>query len=248
MYKCVEDKCLIQIANCESDVVCSGCLEEKYETPEYCYSNALFAAVVDCSVCKCTERMNDPFCQAGPPEEPNEDKLKKCTAAETIAGTKAVMSFSQCSDIGQLRELITEFDNDNFGALDVFETCAHSYADDYNHGGRTALSCLKILYDAMSNPIVNDKPNAPKEAIMALASHLYNDGESFCDCAKKSSEDCPLCPAFMNFKTLLYEAMDACISLDAIDCDSWNEFWKPCQTNLGNEFGASDFSSQDQCK
>ena len=158
------------------------------------------------------------------------------------------MDFSKCSNMDQMSELVTKFDNENFGALDSFETCAHSFADDENHGGHTALGCLKILHNAITNPIVKDNPDAPKEAIMALAEHIYTDGENFCDCAKKSSEDCPLCPSFMNFKTLLYEAMDACKALDEIDCDSWNEYWRPCQDNLNEKFGKTDFSTHEQCK
>lgn len=59
---------------------------------------------------------------------------------------------------------------------------------------------------------------------------------------------CPMCPSFQKFKTLLFEAMDACKALDEIDCDAWAEFWQPCKSNLQAQFGSSDFSSKDQCE
>jgi hypothetical protein len=52
----------------------------------------------------------------------------------------------------------------------------------------------------------------------------------------------------MSFKTILYESIDACQSLDAIDCDSWKEFWKPCKDNLEREYLSSDFSDKKQCE
>jgi hypothetical protein len=210
--------------------------------------------MIDCSVCACTEIKNGEYCAKKPsdtnypPYKRDKDLVKQCTSAETKAGAKAVMDFSRCSEIDQMVELITEFDQENFGMLDSFETCAHSFADEDNHGGRTALGCMQILYNAMTHPTVADKPDAPKEAISALARHIYNEGETFCDCAKSASEDCPLCPSFQKFKTLLYESMDACKALDEIDCDSWNEFWKPCKDNLERNFEIPDFSSNDQCK
>jgi hypothetical protein len=115
---------------------------------------------------------------------------------------------------------------------------------------------MKILYNAMTNPTANvnkdddgDDPDAPLEAISALATDLYQNGEAFCDCTKMASDNCPLCPSFMSFKTLLYESLDACEALDQIDCDAWSEFWKPCKDNLEVEFnGKSDFKSSEQCK
>jgi hypothetical protein len=51
----------------------------------------------------------------------------------------------------------------------------------------------------------------------------------------------------MNFKTLLYESMDACQSLDEIDCDAWKEFFPKCRENLQRAKGSVDFSKPDQC-
>ena len=165
-----------------------------------------------------------------------------------MKGTKAVMDFSKCSKMDEIGVMVTDFDQSNFGQLDQFEMCAHSFADDANHGGHTALSCMKILYNAMTIPVSDSNGrDPPKEAIMSLARDLYQNGEAFCDCAKNASEDCPLCPSFMNFKSLLYESLDACTALDQIDCDSWAEFWKPCRDNVQAEFGTVDLGVQGQC-
>jgi hypothetical protein len=158
------------------------------------------------------------------------------------------MEFSQCSKMDDIGVMVTNFDQSNFGQLDQFETCAHSFNDEANHGGHTALSCMQILYNAMTIPVSDENDrDPPKEAIMSLAKDLYQNGEGFCDCAKKASENCPLCPSFMNFKSLLYESLDACTALDQIDCDSWAEFWKPCQDNVEAEFGSADLDVRDQC-
>jgi hypothetical protein len=55
----------------------------------------------------------------------------------------SILDFSKCSNIDQVSILITDFDQNNFGQLDAFETCAHSFRDDDNHGGHTALGCMK---------------------------------------------------------------------------------------------------------
>lgn len=165
-----------------------------------------------------------------------------------MKGAKAVMDFSQCSNMDDIAVMVTDYDQSNFGQLDQFETCAHSFADEENHGGHTALSCMQILHNAMTTPMSNtNNKNPPSEAIMSLARDIYQNGEAFCDCAKKASDDCPLCPSFMNFKSLLYESLDACTALDQIDCDSWAEFWKPCRDNVETEFGGADFKMREQC-
>jgi hypothetical protein len=170
-----------------------------------------------------------------------------CLLPASLYFKRSIMDFSKCSDMDEVGILISDFDQNNFGQLDAFETCAHSFRDEANHGGHTALGCMQILKSAITNPIVNGNDDAPKEAISALAKSLYDHGESFCDCAKKASDACPLCPSFMSFKTILYESIDACQSLDAIDCDSWNEYWKDCRDNLQREYQTSDFSGKEQC-
>jgi hypothetical protein len=158
------------------------------------------------------------------------------------------MEFSNCSNLDELAILVSDFNQNNFGQLDTFETCAHSFRDEANHGGHTAMGCMNILKNAITNPIIDSNSDAPKEAISALAKSLYDHGQSFCDCARNASDACPLCPSFVSFKTILYESIDACQSLDAIDCDSWKEFWKPCQDKMMEHFGSFDFSSKDQCE
>ena len=66
--------------------------------------------------------------------------------------------------------------------------------------------------------------------------------------SSKSSADCPMCPSFMRFKTLLYESLDACKALDEIDCDAWSEFYPKCKTNLETQFQQVDFRNKAQCK
>jgi hypothetical protein len=183
-----------------------------------------------------------------PSKDNDNSKPDACTPKETMAGSKAVIAFSKCANVDELGSMITDFDQNNFGQLDAFETCAHSFTDEDNHGGHTALGCMKILHNAMTNPIVKDNSDAPKEAISALATDLYQNAESFCSCANSASAQCPLCPSFMSFKTLLFESLDACQALDEIDCDAWSEFWKPCKDNLESEFSKSNFKSKDQCK
>jgi hypothetical protein len=141
-------------------------------------------------------------------------------------GAKAVVDYSNCANLDEIGVMITDFDQSNFGQLDQFEMCAHSFHDEENHG------CMQILYNAMTNPTVKENSDAPLEAISALATDLYQNAESICDCTKQASNDCPLCPSFMSFKTLLYESLDACESLDQIDCDACSEFWKPCKDNM----------------
>jgi len=256
LYSCIEDKCVIQLGACNDDDACTVCFAE--DAPDFCYGIDTFVSVIDCTMCSCTEKEGSEFCtkKSGPgqviPPQPNDDgegnDIKQCSPKETIAGTSAIMDYSSCTDLDSVSLLISNFDQNNFGQLDSFETCAHSYRDESDHGGRTALSCMQILKNTMDNPTVEDNKNAPKQAISALATNLYNHAGSFCDCSKKASDACPLCPSFFNFKTILYESIDACQSLDAIDCDSWNEFWKPCKANLEKEFQSSELNENDQCE
>ena len=107
-------------------------------------------SVIDCTVCSCTDKAESEFCstKSGPgqviPSTPtdNENKkvIKECTPKETRMGTAAIMDYSSCANLDSVSLLVTEFDQNNFGQLDAFETCAHSFKDEENHGGRTALS------------------------------------------------------------------------------------------------------------
>jgi len=254
LYDCIEKKCVVQLGACQDDAECDKCFSKDEEPGSYCYGIDAFMAVVDCTLCSCTDNTEREYCtgksgpgQVIPPTPKGGDKniVKQCTPRETIDGTSAIMDYSSCSNLDSVSLLITEFDQNNFGQLDSFEMCAHQFKDGANQ--RTALSCMQILKDTITNP-TTDK-NAPGEAISALAKDLYDNAGDFCDCTKKASDACPLCPSFMNFKTILYESIDACESLDAIDCDAWNEFWEPCSDKLKTEYpNWSDFTNPLVCE
>jgi hypothetical protein len=107
---------------------------------------------------------------------------------------------------------------------------------------------LRILYNAAQMDDINpaDNPDTPLEAIAALADLLYNQPESFCQCTEDTNADTPLCPSFHNFKTLMFETLDACTSLDEIDCDAWAEFFPPCQTNFQAKYSSTGFSTNNE--
>lgn len=251
MVKCIDEKCMLQSTACRSDKSCMKCFNE--DVPDYCFSIDTFLAVTDCAMCKCSDMNDSSFCneKQGPgiiiPTPKNGGKEMaplQCTPAETLAGSAALLNFSQCMDYDKNPIMMTKFDSNNFGDLDTFEACAHAFRNKTDRGGHTALGCLQILVDAIDE---KEKDGEPTEVISQLANLLYRNGESFCDCAKTASTDCPLCPSFYNFKTLLYESLDACSALDDIDCDAWNEFQEPCKVNLMAKFGSVDFTKKDQC-
>lgn len=253
LYTCIQEKCLIQVGVCMAEETCAPCFAE--DSPDYCFANDSFTAVIDCGLCKCTDTWGD-FCatkKASPgaviPSNTDEPDKKPCTSAETLQGSNAVLKFSSCTNFDEVAMMVTDFDQNNFGDLDTFEACAHSYNNDPGHGGKTAMFCMKILYDAIkANASDDDDFTSPKEAISALASLVYNNAQEFCECANDASELCPLCPSFIHFKTLLYESLDACKSLDEIDCAAWSEFYPKCKTNLETAFDRVDFKSKSQCK
>ena len=255
MVNCMQKTCVIQVGACGEDPTCKLCFGQ--DIPEFCFANDKFNAIIDCGVCRCSGEPAETsgFCQkkttpgavVPPPTGPGTPSTRPCSAAETLQGSSAVMIFSRCSNFDEVSVMITDFDENNFGALDTFEACAHSYQDEPLHGGKTALGCMQILTNAMKDPAASDS-DAPKEAIAALAGLVYHNAEDFCECASKASAECPLCPSFKSFKTLLYETLDACKALDEIDCDAWNEFYTPCKNNLVQMFGSVDFSNPAQCK
>ena len=253
IYKCIEKSCVIQVGVCEKDPNCVDCLAE--EVDEHCYSIASFNAVLDCTMCQCTDKKGTDFCinKASPgiviPGKGKEQKSQECTPGEILKGGTAVMEFTKCTDFDTIGVMVTDFDQNNFGDLDLFEACAHGFADKTDHGGKTALECLQILVDAKNGNMQDEssgKVNA--DTVSALARFVYDDGESFCDCSKRASEACPLCPSFKHFKTLLYESLDACMALDEIDCPAWSEFYEGCKTKIEDAFGAIDFNGKpEQC-
>jgi hypothetical protein len=258
MTKCIEDKCLIQLSECQNDPSCQKCFVENI--PEFCFSINSFLAVNDCAMCKCTVNENSPqdlsdYCREKQapgviiPTPKNGVKPAQpvpCTPAETLAGATSLLSFSKCMDFDKNPLMMTDFDSNNFGRLDTFEACAHAYASKADHAGHTAQGCMQILVDTIN---VDKKDGEPTEVIAQLAKLLYADGLNFCDCSKTASNNAPLCPSFYNFKTILYESIDACTALDEIDCDAWDEFQKPCQLNIKSKYGSIDFArnNREQC-
>eukprot|EP00804_Cyclotella_cryptica_P012710 CCRYP_016294-RA/>CCRYP_016294-RA protein AED:0.23 eAED:0.24 QI:0/0/0/1/0/0/3/0/636 len=257
MEACIEQKCLIQAGSCTQDQSCVNCMTE--DTPEYCFANENFNALIDCSMCSCTENRPS-YCDAkssssssssigGSSAASHEGNIKPAAGKQTIKGTQSLIKFSECADVDQMMAMVTQFDNDNFGMLDLFEDCAHSYENDPLHGGKNALDCMKILHNIILDDDNNEKTGMAKVsmAISTLAHHLYNDAESFCNCAADTNKEAPTCNSFVNFKTLLFESVDACRSLDAIDCAAWEEFYTPCKKNLMQMFEKIDFDNQEQC-
>lgn len=252
-FKCIDQKCIIQAEACRKNDACLQCFQE--DIVEYCFTLETFMAVTDCAMCSCSDSTFDvsEFCEdkSAPgiiPIKPSNGgqsvEPKQCTPAEILNGSSSLMEFMQCMHNSKEAILVDDFDENNFGDLDQFEACAHGYADEKDHGGRTALSCLNILVRAIDEEV---RPGEPTAAISQIASLLYNEGGVFCDCSKHASDSCPLCPAFYNFKTLLYESLDACKALDEIDCDAWNEFQKPCKANIITKFGSISLDNKDQC-
>jgi len=244
MIQCIEKSCPIQLAACVGDDACNTCYEAEDITPQYCFGMDTFNDLVDCALCGCTEESKMDFCMDG-----DEDADGTCSPSQTLAGGTAIIEFGQCTQFDEIAMLMIEFDDNHFGDLDMFEACAHAYANDNNHDGRTAMSCMRILVNAIDGATQATKVDPIiTEAVSSLASLLYHNGENFCDCAEKANDECPICPSFHNFKTLLYESVDACLSLDQIDCAAWSEFAIPCRTKLVSQYNNVNFEDQKQCQ
>lgn len=274
MANCIGEKCIIQLGMCENDAVCNSCITDT--VPAYCLASDLYNALGFCTECNCLDLENDEdneekekFCQqksrekhdneddgsgsgngGNHPDNPDSDTSKRvraCSFDEFATGSSAVIQYSECSEIDTLSALLTNFDPDNFGMLDAFENCASEYTK--STYGKSALDCMRILDNAVVNPSKGKDSNkdVPVAAISALANDLLHDGENFCECSTKASEAAPVCQDFMHFKTLLYESLDGCRALDAIDCDAWAEFYVPCKANLIDKFKKVDFRKKAQC-
>lgn len=184
-----------------------------------------------------------------------------CSPEQTMKGTYSLVQFSGCALVDEMMVMVTDFDNDNFGMMDLFEDCAHTYDEQPLHGGKSALDCMKILHNLIVDDNGDEKdasstaknakgetlPENIGKAISSLASNLYHNAEAFCECAANANKETPVCNSFVNFKTLLFEAVDACKSLDAIDCAAWEEFYTPCKKNLVQMYGSVDFDNKQQC-
>lgn len=259
LLSCIADKCMIQLGICKEDANCLPCLTD--ETPEYCRTNDNYNNLVDCTLCSCVSKkpdycatkksgMVDPGDKVDPGNPADEMKPDKkdsntgeCNSDQTLSGSSAVLKYSTCTDISQTTALVSDWNEDNFGPLDEFEACAHSYKNDYAHGGKKALECMRILQSIATEPDTN-----LREDISALANSLYSDPEHFCDCTAEANKLCPSCNSFNHFKTLLHETLDACMALDEIDCASWEEFYQPCRQNIFDQFGIMvNFNNKAQC-
>jgi len=252
MSECIESKCVIQLDTCQNDRACNLCMDE--DAPAYCYGNSNFNALITCTLCNCMEEGKEGgnvYCQDMPRDgskaEPSSTgQMPQCNAFQVRNGVSAVLEFHECSGISSDAELETNFDNEKFGMLDAFESCATTYRTEDFHGGKKALDCMRILEQAIEEPTKND--DEPSEVISDLAVHLYENGVDFCDCSVLTSRACPVCKDFVHFKTLLFESVDACRALDDIDCDAWAEFHADCEGNLDEKYGLNSyFKTAEQC-
>ena len=290
LESCLEQKYMIQVGACANDAACSVCMQE--DTPQFCYADDNFNALIDCSMCSCTAS-RPAYCDAkqsgtasnsasakavdtGSTKETHEGtpngaaiaegkadedyKGAMCNPKSTMLGTQALEEFSQCADMDKMMAMITEFNNKKFGQLDLFEDCATTYQRMPMHGGKKAMDCMKILSDIIIEEDGDDETLRVRVregdkvisehvamAISTLAKHLYHDAEEFCVCATSANSKAPSCNSFVHFKTLLFEATDACRSLDIIDCAAWEEFYIPCRQNLVQMFSAVNFKNSEQC-
>lgn len=140
LYTCIENKCPIQVGACTRDLTCSHCLEE--EKQDYCYGSQTFVALVDCTMCQCTDRKGSDYCasklspgKTGTDTNNNDrnnngrmpdGSPRPCSSAETMKGSEAVLTFGSCTKFDQVEMLVTDYDQNHFGKLDNFESCAHS--------------------------------------------------------------------------------------------------------------------------
>jgi len=235
---CLETSCVIQLGICKKDEQgCLPCLIDD-DPPSFCYTNDNYNALVDCSICNCSDEKPD-YCTdngAG-----NKDSYQSCTSPQTLAGASAIFEYSKCSNIDGVEAMIADWDDNHFGALDKFEECSHTFATQYANGGKTALDCLRILKSTIDS-------TSEKKAVVDIANDLYTNGEGFCNCASESHKKTPPCKDFMHFKVLLWESLDACVALDEIDCSAWSEFYEPCKRKMLDKFSNTNFSNQEQCQ
>jgi hypothetical protein len=233
--QCMMSHCAIQYADCVSDFMnCLPCLSDY--TQSYCVTNGKFEALTRCEQCYCVEGMES-SCDGdgdggggGPPT---------CSGTQIGLGGQAVVEWQTCTGIGDAANLITDWNEDNFGSLDQFERCSHQYTNDANHGGHKAEDCMQILFDS-----ANSKNS---DIITDIASELYWKPGKMCGCSSDAWTGVPTCNTFSRFKVLVHETLDACNSLDEIDCDAWKEFSDKCQVNVMQEYGVIDFYKRKQC-
>jgi len=233
--RCIADHCSIQSAACVADTTGCGLCIAGSDSPwlSFCSTNAKFSALTKCEQCYCVEGMED-SCDG-------QSGGNTCSGMEIIGGGQAVALWQDCTDIGGANNLFEEWDENNFGKLDDFEACAHAYHDDAStHGGHKASDCMQILLDTAKSDI-KDMPNA-------IAAELYTNPSGMCDCSSDAWTSLPNCDTFSNYKTLIHETLDACTSLDWIDCDAWAEFSTTCEVTMKQVFNNNiDFFKTKQC-
>ena len=169
----------------------------------------------------------------------------QCGSTESSKCTEALRSFTHCSGLDQIELLVTSFDD--FGNLDVFEECVHTFNNHLNDpSGTSALHCMDVLKDTISNP--NGGDVVVNQIVSDVAQQIFYSAPNYCSCASIASRECPGCGMFSSFHTVLDKSAGLCDALDDIDCAAWAEFARPCQSNLEKEFGGTvDFTNDEQC-
>jgi hypothetical protein len=237
LEKCLEETCVIQLGVCKNDQQgCLPCLVND-DPPGFCYTSDNYNALVDCSICHCADEKPEYCIDNG---ANNNDSYQACTSPQTLAGASAIFDYSKCSNIDGVEAMMADWDDNHFGALDRFEECSHTFANQYANGGKTAMDCMRILKSILDS--TSEKP-----AVINIANDLYKTGEDFCNCASASHKKTPPCKDFLHFKVLLWESLDACVALDEIDCSAWSEFYDPCKSKMLDKFTSINFENREQC-
>jgi hypothetical protein len=151
MFNCIESKCLIQANACSQDSVCKKCFQD--DPQDYCFGNDVFNALVDCSICKCSQGQTSDFCSnkgkefvpASGGSGSASGTKRACSPAETVSGGSSVIAFSKCIDFEQVTMLIPDYDTNNFGPLDKFEACVRDEVTDMFDSGYRSVSGLTDL-------------------------------------------------------------------------------------------------------
>lgn len=250
MLQCIEKECSIQVTECTNNTVCSNCYQDKIQNS--CYTNDIFISLSDCTLCKCSEHNNIPYCATKIIDEfTNNGVINKpiiCSSKEKILGNDAIIKYStKCTNFTNMDIFLTQFDTKHFGLLNQFELCVYNYEKYNKYNNVSAYDCMYLLIDAITNINDHDEKD-PVYVINKIASSLYNNGKEFCDCTEIVYTETPSCPTFINFNTLIVESLDACDSLDAIECDAWSEFLLLCYPNVHKQFNnVINFTSKEQC-
>jgi hypothetical protein len=100
---------------------------------------------------------------------------------------------------------------------------------------------MQILADAA-------KDGGGDGIVSQISAQLYTDPQGFWDCTSASFQSTPHCSSFNSYNAFIHEGIDACNSLDEIDCATWSQYSNECKNNLQAEFGTINFEgSNKQC-